>query len=400
MEIHQKKLFDLIVIGDGLAGFLLLYELSRYPAFANQKVLLLGEGKEKHRTWCFWDNDLEPELQKMVKVSWKELSFKSDGFSVRQDLGNLNYYYIPGDSFFEYFNEEFLFQNPNIDYRKETAHDISGSEGDFSVNTRTEVYKAPKVYNSAFLDERPQIDLWQHFKGWFIETDTAIFDTSNAHLMDFTVARNGECRFMYVLPLSERQALIELTYFSPEPYEMSVYDKEIAAYIKENVDENYNILDKEYGQIPMQQGVFQKTGKNGEINLGTLAGMVKASTGYAFQRIRNDSKELARAYFTGKKEKRYDEKDRFAFYDSLLLWIIRSHPQCCKSIFTRLFQKNKMELILRFLDQKTNLWEEANIFARLPIGIFLKALYYRLTGKSFAKPEYEYYVLRELKNAS
>jgi len=399
METQQKELFDLIVIGDGLAGFLLLYELSRYPAFANQKVLLLGDGKEKQRSWCFWENDLEPELQKMVKTSWKELSFKSDDVTVQQDLGKLNYYYIPGKSFFEYFNEEFLSQHPNVHFQKDIALDISGSDGSFKVTAKNGLYETPKVYNSAFLGERPRINLWQHFRGWFIESNETAFDSNNARLMDFTVARNGECRFMYILPLSEKQALIELTYFSPQPYEMAVYDKEIEGYISEHVGENYEILEKEYGQIPMQQGVFRHSGNNGETNLGTLAGMVKASTGYAFQRIRSDSKELAAAYFTGKKPKRFNEKDRFAFYDSLLLWIIRNHPETCKEIFTQLFQRRKMETILRFLDQKTNLWEEANIFARLPIRIFLKALYYRLAGKSFAQPEYEYHVLKELQNA-
>ncbi|TVQ08617.1 MAG: hypothetical protein EA361_16335 [Bacteroidetes bacterium] len=398
MKSQQDLTYDLIVIGDGCAGFLLLHELSRYPAFARQKVLLLGEGKEQHRSWCFWDTGLEAPFQQMVRKSWKELSFKSDNIDIRQNLGTLNYYYIPGESFFRYFREDFIPQNPHVNYRSEKALEINGSDGDFKVITGSAVYKAKKVYNSAFLGQKPSIDIWQHFRGWFIETGEAVFDPGNAVLMDFSVSRSGESRFMYVLPLSEKEALVELTCFSPQPLEMAEYDIAIEDYISAQVGRKYKILEKEYGQIPMQQGVFQLEGTKGEINMGTLAGMAKASTGYAFQRIRHDSKLLAEAYFTGRKGKRTAEKGRFAFYDSLLLWIIRYHPKASKQIFTRLFQRRRMELILRFLDQKTNLWEEINIFARLPVSIFLKALYYRFSGKRIAEPEKEPKLLRELQN--
>ena len=386
---QEKSIFDLVVIGDGLAGFLLLYELSKYPGFARQKILLLGDGQEKHRTWCFWDKSLEPAFQNMVLTSWKKLSFKSNSVDICQDLGALNYYYIPGKAFFEYFMKEFLPEHTQIRYLTDRAIEISGSQGNFRVMAEHGVYEATNVYNSAFLGLKPQIGIWQHFRGWFIESDEAVFDTGNALMMDFSIAQKGDCRFMYVLPLSEKKALIELTYFGPRPLDMEDYDKDIALYISERFGVKYKILEKEYGQIPMQQGVFHHSGMKGEINIGTLAGMVKASTGFAFQRIFRDSKELAYAYFTGKKPHRFTEKDRFGFYDSLLLWVIRNNPQSGNRIFSRLFQHRKMELILRFMDQKTSIWEELKIFVSLPSGIFLEAFFYRIAGKIFPKPEYK-----------
>jgi len=396
--MQQNNTYDIIVIGDGLSGFLLLYELSKYPEFADQRVLLLGDGKENHRTWCFWDKDLEPVFQQMVHTSWGELTFRSDSTEVRENLGDLHYYYIPGESFFSYFRDTFLPRHPQVTHRSDRALKIKGSQGDFRVVGGDQVYQANQVYNSAFLEEKPQIDLWQHFRGWFIETDEAVFDPQSALLMDFSIDQQGETRFMYVLPFSEKSALVELTYFSPRPLDKPVYDREIEGYVADLAGEKYRVVNKEYGQIPMQQGVFQHRGQQGEIHIGTLAGMAKPTTGFAFQRIRKDSRELARAYFTGKKARRTDETDRFAFYDSLLLWIIRNYPQAGKGIFTRLFQQTNMKLVLRFLDQQTTIWEELNIFARLPINIFLKALLSKLSGKVLPETEKEPVVIKDLQN--
>ncbi len=396
--MQQNNTYDLIVIGDGLSGFLLLYELSKYPEFDNQQVLLLGDGREKHRTWCFWEKNLEPTFQQMVHASWKQLTFRSDNTEIREDLGHHQYYYIPGESFFSYFQEKFLPLHPQITYRNDRALKIKGAPGDFSVVAGDQVYKSKNVYNSALLGEKPKIDLWQHFRGWFIETEEEVFDPGSAVLMDFSIDQQGACRFMYVLPFSAKSALVELTYFDPQPLGMSEYDKEIEHYIAERVGKNYKTVKKEYGQIPMQQGVFNHFGDHGEINLGTIAGMAKPTTGFAFQRILKDSKVLAFNYFTGREAKRLGETDRFAFYDSLLLWIIRNHPQAGKQIFTQLFQQTHMGRILRFLDQQSNIWEEINIFARLPVPIFLEALFNKLAGKILPTTEKEPFVIKDLQN--
>jgi hypothetical protein len=42
-----------------------------------------------------------------------------------------------------------------------------------------------------------------------------------------------------------------------------------------------------------------------------------------------------------------------------------------------LFEKQNFEIIRRFMDEKTNLFEEISIFTSLPKMIFLKALWHR-----------------------
>jgi Brp/Blh family beta-carotene 15,15'-monooxygenase len=66
-------------------------------------------------------------------------------------------------------------------------------------------------------------------------------------------------------------------------------------------------------------------------------------------------------------------KNRFAFYDHLLLIILIRWPHLGKKIFTALFQKNTIQAIFSFLDEKSTLTAEVKIFASLPIVPFLKA---------------------------
>jgi lycopene beta-cyclase len=387
----SNQLYDIIVVGNGLAGWMLLEAMSKYDAFAQLQVLILSEGGSPQRSWCFWDAELESPYREMVEAKWSKLAFRSEEFQTSQKVEAFHYQYIPGASFFKYFNDVFLAAHPNIQLKEDKVQGIQRKVGAYTVEGTNSHYYAQQVYNSAFLGPKPEIEIWQHFRGWFIEMPRATFNAGEAVLMDFNVPQENGCSFMYLLPLSETRALVELTYFSPYVFEAAWYDAELARYISQRFGEDYSITETEQGQIPMQQGIFQLRGPNDEINIGTLAGMVKPSTGFAFQRIRRDSVALAEAYFTGVKASRSSEDTRFSLYDKLLLSIIKEHPEACERIFTDLFKHTEMERILRFMDERTGLWEEVGIFLRLPRGIFLKALWRNLlpgaeTSAAHAKP--------------
>ena len=50
--------------------------------------------------------------------------------------------------------------------------------------------------------------------------------------MDFSVAQKGNTRFMYVLPTSENEALLEYTLFSKDLLLKEEYEVEIQHYIQ------------------------------------------------------------------------------------------------------------------------------------------------------------------------
>lgn len=366
--------YDIIIVGAGLASYTLLESLSKFPDFSKKSVLLINNGEKLNRSWCFWESDLQEPYSGMVQNKWGTLGFGAPGFKAEELLNTLTYYYIPGNNFFNYFENEFLPACKNVTVVFDNAVAVEKSEMGFQVVTSSRVFFGAAVYNSAFLNQKPKIDIWQHFKGWFIETEEPNFNAESATIMDFDIAQDLGCCFVYTLPISPTKALVELTYFSDTLLLEHQYNAGIVSYLKKHIKGEYKVLDTEQGKIPMQQNVFSKVGPNGEINIGTLGGLVKESTGYAFKRIKRDSEILALAYFSGKKPIRVSETDRFHFYDALLLWIIKNEPRHCTKIFKKLFQHNKMEQILKFLDQKTTLLQEIRIFATLPTIIFLKAL--------------------------
>jgi len=120
-------------------------------------------------------------------------------------------------------------------------------------------------------------------------------------------------------------------------------------------------------------------GKN-IINLGSRNYCLKPSTGYAFKNMFSQANEIAECIQAGQKtistNRTHKEatKGRFAFYDALLLIILHLWPNYGRVIFTQLFSKVETKLILKFLDEKTTILEDVQIFSRLPIGIFLRSL--------------------------
>ncbi len=378
MPADQNQHFDIVLVGAGLSSWLLLEALAKNPNFHAVQIAVLSDGQAIERSWCFWDEALPHPFDGMIERSWSNLAFRSDQFEQSTRLHSQQYHYIPGTKLFNYFTTTFLAQHPNIRVFEDKVHAIHSESGRFLVAAQQHNYRANQVYNSAFLGQKPNIEVWQHFSGWFIETKNPCFAPDQAELMDFNVPQTHGCSFMYLLPLSETRALVELTFFSPQVLDAATYEATLENYIGARFGNDYVITARERGQIPMQQGVFHHRGASGEINIGTLAGMVKPSTGYAFQRIREDSATLAAAYFKTNAPKRSSERSRFAFYDALLLWILRNHPEAGKPIFTQLFKHCKTERILRFMDQRTTIWEEIAIFMRLPIPIFLKALLFHI----------------------
>ena len=125
----------------------------------------------------------------------------------------------------------------------------------------------------------------------------------------------------------------------------------------------------------MTDAPFSRLGNEGEILLGTAAGMVKSSTGYAFKRITKDSRQLSEDWQAQRQPRWANSKGRFRFYDRLLLGILTEEPLKGSVIFEHLFKKMPMSTIFRFLDEETNLWEEIKLFSKLPFAPFLKQIY-------------------------
>jgi lycopene beta-cyclase len=316
-------------------------------------------------------------LQHLVKKSWQSLRFTGRGFSKTATIAPYQYHFIPGDDFFHYFNQDFLPQQQNIALIDAPVHALVPHEKGFTLHGPERQWQAAQVYSSIFAQPATLGRFWlkQHFKGWFVRTDRAVFDDSCVTLMDFSIEQTEDTRFIYILPFSAQYALIEITVFSPEIYADNAYDQVLEAYFRTHFpDANYTIEKTEFGAIPMTDTLFPRRGAAGEVLLGAAAGMVKASTGYAFRRIGEDVRQLAEDLQTGNKLRWAGTKGRFRFYDRLLLGILQQEPLLGQRIFEALFKRIDMKTILRFLDEDTHWTEELRIFSRLPFSPFFKQM--------------------------
>jgi lycopene beta-cyclase len=106
-----------------------------------------------------------------------------------------------------------------------------------------------------------------------------------------------------------------------------------------------------------------------------MGGAIKPSTGYGFLNMRVHAQEIAHALKQKSGIPKIQRPYRFRLYDQLLLNILVQQPEQGRPIFQRLFRNQPIQRILKFLDERTHILEEAKIFTPLPAGIFLDQLF-------------------------
>jgi lycopene beta-cyclase len=193
--------------------------------------------------------------------------------------------------------------------------------------------------------------------------------------MDFRTEQHQDVRFFYVLPYSEKEALIEYTIFSKQLLADEAYDEQIKKYIQDTLQiEKYTIIEKEKGVIPMEF-IHPDTSHAHVIPIGIVGGALKPSTGFAFSLIQKQVNQIVKSIqsdnllFFKKKI-----QNRFSFYDTILLHLLQKKEINKSSIFIDLFKGNNIGSILTFLSEKTNIFGEMKIFSTLPIKVFISAL--------------------------
>ncbi|MNQ89530.1 Lycopene cyclase protein [compost metagenome] len=212
--------------------------------------------------------------------------------------------------------------------------------------------------------------------GWFVKSENEIFNPVLATFMDFSVEQKGNTRFMYVLPTSKTEALVEYTLFSENVLPKEEYEKEIQLYLEKLGTDKFEITEKEQGSIPMTCHPFWKKNTKKVLNIGTAGGWTKASTGFTFRNSDKKSSELVE--FLQKenfKMTSFHKKSRFWFYDLLLLDILYRHNELGSPIFSSLFKKGIPALVFKFLDEETSLLQDVKVILKCPKIPFIKALF-------------------------
>jgi len=352
------KEFDFIIIGGGCAGLSLAYELE-INGKLKEKTLAIIEPREEYKrdkTWSFW-RVFNHNFEDCVIKNWNNFTINtSEGF---RELSNKSFPYqsINSEKFYKKINSR-LYSNTNVKFFKNLNE----------VNSRNSL-----IFNSVFEGKLDKSKLWQHFQGIEIETNKDIFDDEIVNLMDFNCDQKNDVHFFYTLPFNKNRALIETTWLSDlENQSLMNYDLQLENYIKNNLGiKNYNINFKEKGAIPLFYPSFNNDNKT--INIGTAGGMTRLSTGYTFLNIQEHSKYIVQNIDNFKKIKMYQIGKKYQFLDKVFLRVLKNHPDKMPKIFFEMF-KASSNSVIKFLSNKSNIFEDINIVSRMPKLIFMRAL--------------------------
>jgi len=373
--------YDFVFAGGSLAGLSLAYQISR-TRFSRAKILIVDSNQpgSGERTWSFWSTGDTPFIE-LATGAWQQARFASSGFQADIDLSPYRYYTIRGDDFFSHVLSD-LERRPNIEFRTDEVIGIRDEADTAVVQTAKGEYSATWVFDSRFDPEDYLLHppakyhaLMQHFQGWLVDVDEPVFDPGLPTLFDFNVPRKRDMRFMYLLPYSSHRALVEFTLFSAELLEHSEYAQNIEAYLRDNLGvERYRVVGRESGVIPMTDRPFPRTGGKRILNIGTRAGLVKPSTGYAFRNIQEDTLRIAESLERhGSPMHVPSRPGAYAVLDTLLLQIIHRRGELSERVFSALFGKNPIDRLFRFLDEETSLWDTVRLMSTVPWAPFIGA---------------------------
>ena len=120
---------------------------------------------------------------------------------------------------------------------------------------------------------------------------------------------------------------------------------------------------------------FWKKNSKRVLNIGTAGGWTKASTGYTFKNTDKKSSQINCTFLQKETDfRKFHRKNKFWFYDLLLLDILDRKNELGASIFSSMFKKGNPALIFKFLDEETSFIEDIQVILKCPKILFIKAL--------------------------
>lgn len=396
--------YKYIILGAGCAGLSLCWYL--LEAGVCDPILILDRRTcfGNDRTWCFWDTEPNP-FTPLATHRWPtwEVRRSHDGPGIRASAPATPYVRLRAEDFYQAALAR-IRAHDNVTLKLGVAvtggYHENGSGG-VCIATSAGVFEGEMLFDALSVGsprfpvaQTGDVTFLQQFFGQFIQTDSDVFDPQTVTLMDFAVAgtkdeREGEgeaIRFMYLLPLSPREALVENTVLLPggsgakdAPARVgstAANRRDISAYLKMRYDiDTFQVSGEEQGLIPMTTRHFPvQTGKH-TFSIGLVGGAARPSSGYAFQRIQRNCRNLAQALIQGNLGllRQTAAQRRTATLDRIFLRTMQQNPGAVPGYFDRLFSRVPPDKLVRLLSDSASLLDCAAVVRALPPADFIRA---------------------------
>lgn len=363
------------IIGAGAAGLWCAIRLLERGCPGARITVIEPDGKAADdRTWSYWTKTevVPPEC---LAGSLRQVEIAHAGRRSVYDTSPYRYETLRSSAFYAYAKTVLAKAHVSwttgyvveveclADARVEVAYDVGGD--------------VRYAYSDYVLDSRPpEIDVHdvrfnatlQHFGGYFVRFETPCLDAQTVTFMDF-VDLGGETGFFYVIPFNDRKALVELAVLSKSVWQRERYDAALDEYLSDRYDEPYRIEEREYGVIPMTDEPLWRDGTARAWKIGTAAGWVQPSSGYAFTRCARFADEVARALLSARPTPWRPSRVQQVFNSTMLRYVI-DYPERAGAVFGRLFARNGAALTFAFLDESAGMSDTLRLMWRSPRTAF------------------------------
>lgn len=377
----------LVILGAGCSGTSLALSLRR-QGFSGQLTLIDERTTfDREQRWCFWDEPPHPDLNRLVRHRWNAWTVGHDSFNTYRRDASSSYQEIYAPDFFEQSHAQLLaYPNTRLAFGL-SVRSISESASVVTIETEYETFQADKLIDARNLPPFKQEKrssyhkgMGQTFLGTHIKVKPKSFDPSNFTWMDFRLPQPNGLWFGYILPYSDSEALVEVAALSTIRPSIKLLEQQLLAYQKNLQLEPVQVLAQEVGYIPMQSDHFPVKLSSRRFQTGILAGCARPSSGYAFLRIQSQAEALAAHLIKGTPLPTW--KLKHTLLDRVFLRVLDKHPRPMGLALARLLAKTPSTALIAFFNEKSSLFQDLQIIARLPKCLFLKAAFSCLLHRS------------------
>lgn len=375
---------EVAVVGAGAAGLTLAYRLATLPSPPRVLLVEAPEGRLRppERTWCWWE---EPggEFDAALAARWSRVRVHgADGRPLDREIAPFVYKMLRSRDF-ERWVAARLDAAPSVRRVEAVVDEVCDDAGGALVRGACGAGHPVAWRTRWAFDSRPaalppaRTTLLQHFRGWFVRCDVPALDPAVAELMDFrTPQPERGLSFGYVLPLSDREALVEYTEFSSAVPADATYDAALRHYTGAVLRlPPFRVLSTEQGVIPMTDGRFPRHAGAAVFRIGTAGGATRPATGYTFAAVQRQSRAVAAAFAAGRRPvPPAPYTGRALAMDAAMLRALATGRVAGADVFTGLFRHVPADRLLRFLDGRTGLAEDVMVGLRTPVAPMLRTV--------------------------
>ena len=373
----MKKNYDIVVIGAGLASLMFL---SRYVLKnKSQSILLIEKNNNKNinQTFCIWQGPGLINIQKTYNLKprhvWNKIEIAYGNENICKDITPYSYECFDGPETLK----NLLKQCKNkIDFKQGLdVKKIKNHKDLIEINTRNLVIHTKYLIDSRNMITNKQYEsppsLKQVFIGNEILSKTEKFNPEVIKLMEFNKNKKA-VEFVYTLPFSKNQGLVETTLFSKNPSFIKIKKLQNESLFKYK---KFKSMKQEKGVIPMI--LSRQYASNNNLPIGLSAGMARPSTGYSMMRVAQwvNSIEKKQIKKNNLKQFQFEPNRLLNWFDSIFLTVCYFWPNKVPMLFMKLFGNVDVRSIIRFMSDNPSLKDIFFIILGMPKKLMIHGLF-------------------------